>query len=57
MAIGAAVPAQANLRVLPGDIAETLNGFQEDMFTIVGDQLVIVDTKSRRIVAVIPDIA
>jgi hypothetical protein len=57
VAIGAAVPGQANLRDLPHDASDILNGFAGDMFTIVRDQLVVVDSKSRRIVAIVPNVA
>ena len=57
VAIGAAVPGQANLRNLPQEASDILNGFAGDMFTLVRDQLIVVDTKSRRVVAIVPNVA
>src|SRR5262245_63431049 len=57
IAIGAAVPRQVQLRSLPAELASILQGYSGDEYALVRDQLVVVDSKSRRIVAIIPNIA
>jgi hypothetical protein len=55
ISVGAAVPRQAELRDLPKDLAAILQGYSGDKYVLVRDQLVIVDAKARRIVAIIPN--
>lgn len=55
IAVGAAVPRQAELRDLPKPLADILQGYSGDKYILVRDQLVIVDSKARRIVAIIPN--
>ena len=55
IAIGAAVPRQAELRDLPRELVQVLQGYSGDKYVLVRDQLVIVDSKARRIVAIIPN--
>jgi len=55
IAVGAAVPRQAELRDLPAELAKLLQGYSGDKYVLVRDQLVIVDPKARRIVAIIPN--
>jgi len=54
--VGAAVPRQAELRDLPRPLADVLHGYSGDKYILVRDQLVIVDSKARRIVAIVPNV-
>jgi len=54
--VGAAVPRQAQLRDLPKPLADVLRGYSGDKYVLVRDQLVIVDSKARRIVAIVPNV-
>jgi hypothetical protein len=54
LTIGAAVPRQIALYVLPTDMSDILHGYNGDKYLVVRDQLVIVDSQARRIVALIP---
>jgi hypothetical protein len=54
MMIGAAVPKQVDLADLPAEASQVLSGYSGDEYTLVQDKLVIVDKKSRRVVAIIP---
>ncbi len=56
LSIGAAVPQQVALNKLPPEVASTIGGYQGDDYVLVGNQLVIVDSTSRRVVAIIPEI-
>ena len=55
--IGAAVPRQLKLRNLPRDVTDPLQKYHGDSYFFVGDRLVIVEPKVRRIVAVIPNVS
>src|SRR5947209_48735 len=55
ISVGASVPRQAELRDVPEDLAAILQGYSGDKYVLVRDQLVIVDSKARRIVAIIPN--
>jgi hypothetical protein len=57
ISIGGAVPAQAQLQPLPPEVSGILQGYQGDSYALVRDQLVVVDAKTRRIVAIIPGLA
>jgi hypothetical protein len=54
LTIGAAVPRQIALYDLPTDMSDVLHGYNGDKYLVVRDQLVIVDSQARRIVALIP---
>ncbi|HVY58439.1 MAG TPA: DUF1236 domain-containing protein [Xanthobacteraceae bacterium] len=54
IAVGATVPRQAELKSLPSEVADILMGYRGDQYVLVQHQLVIVEPKSRRIVAIIP---
>jgi hypothetical protein len=54
LTIGAAVPRQIELSDLPTEISDVLHGYNGDKYLVVRDQLVIVDSQARRIVALIP---
>jgi hypothetical protein len=56
LVIGGAVPRQAQLTDLPAGLADLLNGYTGDQYLLVRDQMVIVDSQSRRIVALIPGV-
>jgi hypothetical protein len=52
--IGAAVPRQTDLGLLPDEAARLLGGYWKDGVVLVGDTAVIVDDDSLRVVAIIP---
>jgi uncharacterized protein HemX len=54
VSVGAAVPQQADLRDLPRDLANALPDYRDDQYIVVGQQLVVVEKQTRRIVAIIP---
>lgn len=56
LSIGAAVPQQVALNKLPAEVVSTIGGYQGDDYVLVGNQLVIVDSTSRRVVAIVPDV-
>jgi hypothetical protein len=56
LAIGAAVPQQVQLQKLPPEVSSVIGGYQSDDYVLVGDQLVIVDSGARRVVAIVPNI-
>ena len=56
ISIGSTVPRQIELSDLPEAAADVLHGYNGDKYLIVGDQLVIVDRETNRIVALIPNI-
>jgi len=51
--IGATVAEQTPLADLPPEAPKVLNGFSGDQFVIAGDELVIVNQRSRRVAAII----
>jgi hypothetical protein len=55
LSIGAAVPKKVPLQVLPPEVASAMQGFRNDQYVMVGNQLVIVEPNARRVVAVVPD--
>lgn len=57
MMIGTAVPRQVELRDIPPEIAQVMNGYQGDQYVLVQDEMVIVDRNSRRVVAIVPAVA
>ncbi len=57
MMIGTAVPRQVDLKDLPAEIAQAMNGYQGDQYLLVKDEMVIVDRESRRVVAIVPAVA
>jgi hypothetical protein len=54
--IGAAVPQQTETSDLPPEVAEIMNGYQGDRYTIVRGILVIVDRNSGRVTAIVPGV-
>jgi hypothetical protein len=56
LTVGAAVPRQIELRDLPTEVADVLHGYNGDKYLLVRDQLVVVDTQARRIVALVPGV-
>jgi hypothetical protein len=54
MMIGASVPAQIELRDLPPEITQVMNGYWGDQYVLTNDKMVIIDQHSRRVVAIIP---
>lgn len=55
--IGTAVPGQVQLKDLPPEITQVMNGFWGDQYLLVQNEMVIVDQHSRRIVAIVPSVA
>jgi hypothetical protein len=54
MTVGAAVPASAQLRDIPDQLGKSLPSFKDDQYVLVGGQFIIVEKKTRRIVAIVP---
>ena len=54
MMIGTSVPAQIELRDLPPEITQVMNGYWGDQYILTNDKMVIVDQHSRRVVAIVP---
>ena len=54
IAIGAAVPESARLQDIPPQLGQHLPSFKNDQYLIVGNQFVIVEKQTRRIVAIVP---
>lgn len=52
--IGAAVPNQVMLKGVPPEVTQVMNGYQGDDYLLVGDEMVIVDQQTRRVVAIVP---
>ena len=52
--IGAAVPNQVALKGIPAEVSQAMNGYQGDNYLLVGDEMVIVDQNTRRVVAIVP---
>ncbi len=53
--VGAAVPRGARLAVLPPDVVTIVPRFRGYKFVIVEDEIVIVDPRTYRVAAVIPE--
>ena len=54
MTVGAAVPGNTQLRDIPPQLAKSLPNFKNDQYLVVGDQFIIVEKQTRRIVAIVP---
>jgi Protein of unknown function (DUF1236) len=54
MMIGTAVPRQVQLKDIPPEIAQVMNGFHGDEYILVQNEMVIVDKPSRRVAAIVP---
>ena len=54
LTVGAAVPAGTRLNDIPPQLAKSLPSFKDDQYIVVGDQFVVVEKKTRRIVAIVP---
>jgi hypothetical protein len=54
--IGAAVPRQTELRDLPPEVSQAMDGYWGGQYVLVRDTMVIVDRNSRRIAAIVPGI-
>ncbi len=55
IAIGAAVPRQAQLQRIPTELSGVIPEYADDSYILVGDQMVVVEFPSRRIVvAIVP---
>jgi hypothetical protein len=57
LVVGSAVPEQVPLQDLPLPVADALGGYNGDKYLVVGDQMIIVEAQTRRIVAVLPGVA
>ena len=55
--IGTLVPQQVPVQDLPPEVSQIMNGYWGDHCLLVGDTMVIVDQHTRRIVAIVPDVA
>ena len=54
IAIGAAVPRQAQLQRIPTELSGVIPEYADDSYILVGDQMVVVEFPLRRIVAIVP---
>jgi hypothetical protein len=54
MTAGAAVPQSAPLHAIPPQLGRTLSSFKDDQYILVGNQFLIVEKDTRRIVAIVP---
>ena len=54
--IGAAVPKQVQLKDMPPEVTQLMNGYWGDQFLVAGDTMIIVDQHSRRVVAIVPGV-
>jgi hypothetical protein len=54
MTVGAAVPLSAKLHAVPPQLGQALPSFKDDQYVIVGNQFIIVEKNTRRIVAIVP---
>jgi hypothetical protein len=57
VSIGSVVPPQAQLAPLPEELSSVIQGYAGSDYTVVGDQLILVDRQTRRIVAIVPGVA
>ncbi len=57
ISVGAAVPHQADARDLPPALAKAVPSKHPLQYVLVRDQLVLLDKRTRRIVAIIPGVA
>jgi hypothetical protein len=56
MMIGSAVPGQVQLKDIPPEITQVMNGYWGDQYLLVQNEMVIVDQHSRRVVAIVPSV-
>jgi hypothetical protein len=54
MTVGAAVPKETQLRDIPPPLGQSLRSLSRDQYIMVGDQFIIVEKATRRIVAIVP---
>jgi Protein of unknown function (DUF1236) len=54
IAVGAAVPTSVKLHDMPAKLSDTLPSYRGDQYFVVPHQFVIVEKKTRRIVAIVP---
>jgi hypothetical protein len=54
MTVGAAVPTSAPLHPIPPQLGRSLSSFKDDQYILVGNQFLIVEKDTRRIVAIVP---
>lgn len=57
IAVGAAVPQQAGARALPQSVAKAVPTTTPLNYVLAGDQLILVDRRTARIVAIVPDVS
>jgi hypothetical protein len=55
--IGASVPQRTQLQDIPPEITTLMNGYWGDQYLVVHDMMIIVDQHSRRVVAIVPNVA
>jgi hypothetical protein len=56
LSVGAAVPKQVDLQNLPPALSTILRGYEGDKYLLVKDELVVVDSQSRRVDAIVPGV-
>lgn len=57
ISVGAAVPQQADARDLPPALAKAVPSKHPLQYVLVRDQLILLDKRTRRIVAIVPGVA
>ena len=55
VSVGAIVPKTATLHPLPQSIVQIQPAWRDHMYLVVGDEIVIVEPRSLRVVALLPD--
>jgi hypothetical protein len=54
MTVGAQVPESAKLYDMPAQLGDALPSFKNDQYVLVGNQFIIVEKNTHRIVAIVP---
>jgi hypothetical protein len=54
IAVGAAVPESAHVQDIPPQLGQSLPSFKNDQYLIIGNQFLIIEKQTRRIVAIVP---
>jgi hypothetical protein len=54
ISVGAAVPEQVSLRDLPAELKDALPDYRNNQYVMVRDRFVLVESRTRRVVAIVP---
>jgi hypothetical protein len=55
--IGTSIPEKIPLGDLPPEVSEIMNGFWGDQYVLVQDKMIVVDQHTRRVAAIVSDVA